>query len=98
MNGEILLFLVVFPIVGAFISYLIGRKNKTLRDYFAAFDISNWHIKPTENTYTIHHMNASWSSKKKKLYFSTIKAWQRILGIKGYDKLKGAYDKLKKKG
>ena len=68
------------------------------RDYFAAFDISNWHIKPTENTYTIHHMNASWSSKKKKLYFSTIKALQRILGIKGYDKLKGAYDKLKKKG
>ncbi len=34
---SILLFLVVFPIVGAFISYLIGRKNKTLRDYFVAF-------------------------------------------------------------
>lgn len=34
--NNILLFLVVFPIVGAFISYLIGRKNKTLRDFFAA--------------------------------------------------------------
>ncbi len=37
MKGSALLFLVLFPIVGAFISYLIGRKNKTLRDYFAAF-------------------------------------------------------------
>lgn len=37
MKGSILLFLVLFPIVGAFISYLIGRRNKTLRDYFAAF-------------------------------------------------------------
>lgn len=34
---SILLFLVVFPLVGAFVSYLIGRKNKTLRDYFVAF-------------------------------------------------------------
>ena len=37
MKDSILLFLVVFPIVGAFISYLIGRKNKNLRDYFVAF-------------------------------------------------------------
>lgn len=36
MKGSVLLFLVLFPIVGAFISYLIGQKNKTLRDYFAA--------------------------------------------------------------
>lgn len=34
---SILLFLVLFPIVGAFVSYSIGRKNKTLRDYFVAF-------------------------------------------------------------
>lgn len=37
MGDSILLFLVLFPIVGAFASYLIGRKNKNLRDYFAAF-------------------------------------------------------------
>lgn len=36
MNGNyILLFLVAYPIIGAFISYLIGRYNKTIRDYFA---------------------------------------------------------------
>lgn len=66
------------------------------RDYFAAFDIKNWHIKPTENTYTIHHMNASWSSTKKKIYFSTILFLQKVLGYKGYDKLKMFYDRIKK--
>jgi len=33
----ILLFLVLFPMCGAIVSYLIGRKSKTGRDYFAAF-------------------------------------------------------------
>ena len=37
MKDSVLLFLVLFPLVGAFVSYLIGKKNKTLRDYFAAF-------------------------------------------------------------
>ena len=37
MKDSVLLFLVVFPLVGAFVSYLIGKKNKSLRDYFAAF-------------------------------------------------------------
>lgn len=67
------------------------------REFFAAFDISNWHIKPTDKTYTIHHMNSSWSSSKKKLYFGVIHFLQKILGYKGYDKLKGMYDKVKKK-
>ncbi|MBO4235521.1 MAG: NADH dehydrogenase [Firmicutes bacterium] len=36
MNGQILLpFLVFWPMVGAFISYLIGRKNKSGRNLFA---------------------------------------------------------------
>lgn len=36
MEGNlILLFLVFFPIIGGFISYLIGRFNKKARDYFA---------------------------------------------------------------
>ena len=67
------------------------------REYFAAFDIGNWHIKPTENTYTIHHMNSSWSSKKKKIYFASIHFLQKILGYKGYDKLKALYDKARGK-
>ena len=67
------------------------------REYFAAFDIGNWHIKPTENTYTVHHMNSSWSTSKKKLYFGVIHFLQKILGFDGYDKLKAKYDKIKKR-
>lgn len=38
MSGNfILLFLVFYPIIGALVSYLIGRKWKTARDYFAQF-------------------------------------------------------------
>lgn len=67
------------------------------REYFAAFDIGNWHIKPTKNTYTIHHMNSSWSSKKKKAYFATIHFMQKLLGYKGYDRLKAFYDRMRGK-
>jgi len=67
------------------------------REYFAAFDIGNWHIKPTKNTYTIHHMNSSWSSKKKKVYFATIHFLQKILGYQGYDRVKAMYDKVRGK-
>lgn len=66
------------------------------REFFAAFDIGNWHIKPTANTYTIHHMNSSWSTSKKKFYFGVIHFLQKILGYKGYDKLKAIYDRIKK--
>lgn len=38
MEGNFaLLFLIFFPIFGGFISYLIGRFNKKMRDYFAVF-------------------------------------------------------------
>lgn len=67
------------------------------REYFAAFDIKNCHIKPTSNSYTVHHMNASWGTLKKKLYFNAIHILQMILGYDGYDKLKFVYDGLKKK-
>lgn len=35
MKDSILLFLVLFPLISSFVSYLIGRKNKVCRDYFA---------------------------------------------------------------
>ncbi|MDD5935216.1 MAG: proton-conducting transporter membrane subunit [Clostridiales bacterium] len=38
MEGNImLLFLTIWPMIGAILSYVIGRKNKNLRDYFAEF-------------------------------------------------------------
>ena len=37
MKGSwILLFLVLFPMISAIVCYIIGRKNKTIRNYFAA--------------------------------------------------------------
>ena len=36
MSGEFLiLFLILFPVFGAFISYIIGRYSRIARDYFA---------------------------------------------------------------
>lgn len=66
------------------------------REYFAAFDINNWHSKPTQNTYTIHHMNSSWSSKKKKAYFAVIHLLQKLFGYQGYDRFKAVYDRVRK--
>lgn len=38
MEGNLtLLFLIFFPIIGGFVSYLIGRFNKNARNYFAVF-------------------------------------------------------------
>ncbi len=34
MKDYILLFLVIFPLLGSFVSYLIGRRDKKMRDYF----------------------------------------------------------------
>lgn len=67
------------------------------REYFSGFDISNWHEKTTEKTCCIHHMNSSWSSGKKKVYFGIIHFLQKVLGYKGYDRLKGFYDHIRGK-
>lgn len=56
--------------------------------YFCGFDVSNWHIKPTHETCTIHHMNASWMNGKNKFYLNSILFLQKILGYKLYDFLK----------
>ena len=63
------------------------------RDYFAAFDIYNWHTKVTENTCAIHHMAASWVGPKKKLRFMTIKAIHFIIGEQNYDRIRAMIKK-----
>ena len=67
------------------------------RDYFAAFDIYNWHTKVTENTCTIHHMAASWVGPKKKLRFMTIKAIHFIIGEQNYDRIRAKIKNRKRK-
>lgn len=65
------------------------------RDYFAAFDIYNWHTKVTENTYAIHHMAASWVGPKKKIRFMIIKAIHSVIGVQNYDKIRSMIKKRK---
>ena len=62
-------------------------------DYFSAFDVKNWHPIVTENTCTVHHMNASWFSSNKKIVL--IKFFQKLLGYKNYDRIKAWLDRQK---
>ena len=63
------------------------------RDYFAAFDIYNWHTKVTENTCAIHHMAASWVGPMKKARFMIIKAIHSVIGEQNYDRVRSAIKK-----
>jgi hypothetical protein len=67
------------------------------RDYFAAFDIYNWHTKVTENTCAIHHMAASWVGPKKKVRFMIIKTIHFVIGEKNYDNIRNLIKKRKLK-
>ena len=62
-------------------------------DYFAAFDVYNWHTKVTENTYAIHHMAASWVGPKKKFRFLIIKTIHSVIGVQNYDRIRSAVKK-----
>ena len=65
------------------------------RDYFAAFDVYNWHTKVTENTCAIHYMNSSWAEPKTKLRFMVIKAIHAIIGEQNYDRIRAVIKKRK---
>ena len=64
-------------------------------EYFAAFDVKNWHERVGPNTCTIHHMDASWVEKKTSLHIVVIKSLQKALGYDRYDRLRGFVGKLK---
>ncbi len=55
------------------------------RDYLCPMDYYTGKIDITENTYSIHHYNASWTSKKTK----RTTAIKRLIGVKMYNKLYG---------
>lgn len=56
--------------------------------FFAGFDVENWHVKQTQQTYMIHHMNSSWVNSKDKLHCLLIQMLQKLLGYERYDKWK----------
>ena len=57
-------------------------------EYFCACDLITKKISATENTYTVHHYNASWLGTKEKIKNFIKKIVYRILGRDNYDKLK----------
>lgn len=61
--------------------------------YFAGFDVENWHVKKTAETYMIHHMNSSWKNSKDKLHCLIIQISQKILGYDRYDRWKAKWVK-----
>ena len=50
-------------------------------EYFCAKDIHNYKIKKTNNTYTIHHLDATWYSPKKKILRKCKSVVMSILNI-----------------
>lgn len=64
-------------------------------EYFAAFDVKNWHEKVTPNSCTIHHMDASWVEKKLSVHIVVIRGLQKALGYNRYDRLRGFVGRLK---
>lgn len=57
-------------------------------EYFCACDLITKKIKPTKNTYTVHHYNASWLPMKEKIKNFIRKVVYTILGRNNYNKLK----------
>lgn len=64
-------------------------------DYFAAWDVYNWHTKRTANTCTIHHMASSWVGNKQKFKIFLIGIIQRVIGVNGYDALRAKVKGIK---
>ena len=60
------------------------------KDYFAAWDVHNWHPKTTERTCTVHHMASSWIevSKADKLKGAMMDFTRKVFGDDFYDALR----------
>lgn len=57
-------------------------------EYFCAYDMDNSYFIPTENTYTIHHYDGSWTSNKQKIQKKLKRIISMVLGVKLYDKIR----------
>ncbi len=71
---------------------LLGNIKIYDRQYFCGYDIDNNHYMISDKTYTVHHYNASWISKRAKFKRNIKRIISKIIGVKNYDKIR----KLKK--
>lgn len=63
------------------------------KEYFCGYDLDNNHYDITDKTYTVHHYDSSWKSKKDRRKTKIKKFISKIIGKKNYEKIR----KLKKK-
>lgn len=64
------------------------------KEYFCGYDLDNNHYEITNNTYTVHHYDSSWKSKKERTICKVKKIISRIIGAKNYEKIR-KFKKLK---
>ncbi len=65
-------------------------------EYFCGYDIKNNCVKITDKTYTIHHYNGSWLSKKERIKTKAKKTISRIIGKNAYEKIRIIKNKISK--
>lgn len=68
------------------------------KEYFCPKEYETGKIKITENTYTIHHFNASWHNDDEKMYRKELNRYTRILGKNIGGKFVSLKFNLKKNG
>ena len=65
------------------------------RDYFCPLDYDTGRMKVTENTYSIHHFDASWHGKNAGFYAGIRQTLCRVFGVKHGKKIFGRMMKTK---
>lgn len=68
------------------------------REFFSPKEFGTGRINLTNNTYIIHHFNASWHSKEEKLYWKIKRLLTRLIGEKLSDNILGYYRYYKENG
>ena len=63
-------------------------------EYFCAYDMDNSYFMPTKNTYTIHHYDGSWTSKKEKVLKIIKRTLSKVIGLDMYDKIRNIKKKI----
>lgn len=57
------------------------------KEFFCGFDVNTQHYIITEKTFTVHHYDASWLSKDKKIIKKTKRIISKIIGEKNYRRI-----------
>ena len=77
---------------------MVGNLRVYEREYFCGFDVDNNNYIITDNTYTVHHYNASWVNSKSRLKKYIKRKVSKVIGIENYKKIRMFKNKYKNNG